>query len=1569
MKYVMKSFLLLASLLLLVHTAALASTTVEVRVGASNDDAEERANHSMYRNSTDLELIHDSDDQTVGMRFGSVTVPQNATIVNAYLEFTVDETGNTDGSLTIHGQAADNPPSFSDSSSDISGRTATSASVSWVLDTDNRWNHAGDKKQTPDLKTIVQELVYRAGWSSGQAMVFIITGSGKRVAESYDGSHSNAPLLHIEYEVGAAAPVISIDPANSLGASSYVGVSAIPGSFTLSNTGSADLNYSITDDASWLSCSTNCSGTLAAGGSVTVGVTYDNYTMAAGSYTGHFTVTDTNAINSPFEYDVLLLIQEVAAGSTCGEVPIYAQNLVDPAILVLLDVSSSMNSMMPMSDAGDNPTTPDLKTIVQEIVDRGDWASGQSMAFIISGTGERVAESYDGVSSSAPLLSVEYTDGGTPGSVEVRVAQSNDDAEESSGGDMYLDSSDLEMVYDGSNQTVGIRFQDVTIPPGAVITSASIQFTVDEPDPTVATNLTIAGEATGDALVFADAAHNISGRTATTATVAWNIADPWDTPPEKARYVIGREVISELVGDTSISWGYGTWAFTSYSGPGSGPDLDLLPDNPYGASETDLYTKIHAGVQHRTVAETEDLQSLILGTVTTGGTPFGPSLLAAREYFDGNKADEDGDTYDSSLSCQPKFLIDVTDGQGYSPHTSVDIINKYTDLLADEKISSVAVGFGIAPEEAAQIYEMAKVANARGNADDDLYALHEEDVNGDGVPFIAQNQEELTAALQSITNSIKQQIFIGSSPAPSTSVDAGTFVINATFNAATWAGDLTATPYDQETGAIMMCVDSAGNRTCDSANIYGKCPDVGSATCASTDIIVGDCLCWTASENMPATKNAWTVDGDVSASGALLPAGVAGKYVDDHTSLSDYEIGLDGDNYICRDLGDIIKSTPVIVESPHKYYGFDNYRAFKFGDASNRDDMLYVGANDGALHAFGLETGVEEWRFYPEALHQKLIDSNICADDYCHEYFVDGTPVVADVYLGTDYDVYSGTPPTITQSGWRTLLLNGLGAGGDALFALDITSGTSFVENGTDPLTATTYLWQFTDDELGLTMGKPAISHVNNSDDTVPTATFGGWAAFFGSGYDAAGGSSKEAYVFGIEAYSMDDLWDDGSGNSFNRVKLEESDRISYTGQTGDEFAVGQTVVGKDSAAQGQIVAVTDSGETGTLELDTISGAFTEGEWLQVDSNDMATVATPLHSAYSNDALSDPVVADLDFDNFGDYLYIGNMYGKMYRMTEIGKNKDPEVGVLFDIDPLNVNHNTPIRAGAAVGYDSGPETIWVYFGTGRFEEQADKFNTEQQYFVGVKDFLGSTVVDSTLSDLLERTTVAVDATFLGEVNEYRIITGQSFVYQGTGTLTAGHTMQGVQSGATGQIESIGTLNSETTITFVESTVNGTFIMGEEIFDTADASNSVTLQNYPWYVTLQHTAGLPSERVVASPLVAGGVVFFTSFIPDDDVCGGNGEAWLYALDYETGLPPKEPVFDVNGDGVFDEDDMVTHDDKSYPVAAIPIGRGIPSAPVLEGDMIFVNTTDATRPGLPVNLPTLKAALSAWKDRGI
>ena len=171
---------------------------LDYQIAATNDDAEEEVSTgNMYRNSSDLELIADgSTDQLVGLRFRNLQIPQGTLIVSAVLEFETDETNSGSTSVTIEGQDIDDAPQFGGGNSNISNRTRTSASVDW--NSIPAWNTVSERHQSPDITSIVQEIVDRGGWSAGNDMVFIITGSGERTAESYDGEPSNAPILRIE---------------------------------------------------------------------------------------------------------------------------------------------------------------------------------------------------------------------------------------------------------------------------------------------------------------------------------------------------------------------------------------------------------------------------------------------------------------------------------------------------------------------------------------------------------------------------------------------------------------------------------------------------------------------------------------------------------------------------------------------------------------------------------------------------------------------------------------------------------------------------------------------------------------------------------------------------------------------------------------------------------------------------------------------------------------------------------------------------------------------------------------------------------------------------------------------------------------------------------------------------------------------------------------------------------------------------------------------------------------------------------------------------------------------------
>ncbi len=184
---------------------------IQERVSNDNDDAEEdNSDGSMYRTSSDLELIEDgSTAQTVGVRFRNVPIANAETINNSYITFTVDEEDTEATSLTIRCQDADNGGQFSNSANDISSRTTTTSSVAW--NTIESWSGEGTIRKTPDLTSIIDSVINRAGFSAGNAIVFIFTGSGERTADSHDGNSATAPLLTIDYGSGTTTYIAVVD--------------------------------------------------------------------------------------------------------------------------------------------------------------------------------------------------------------------------------------------------------------------------------------------------------------------------------------------------------------------------------------------------------------------------------------------------------------------------------------------------------------------------------------------------------------------------------------------------------------------------------------------------------------------------------------------------------------------------------------------------------------------------------------------------------------------------------------------------------------------------------------------------------------------------------------------------------------------------------------------------------------------------------------------------------------------------------------------------------------------------------------------------------------------------------------------------------------------------------------------------------------------------------------------------------------------------------------------------------------------------------------------------------------
>ncbi len=183
-------------------------------------------------------------------------------------------------------------------------------------------------------------------------------------------------------------------------------------------------------------------------------------------------------------------------------------------------------------------------------------------------------------------------------------------------------------------------------------------------------------------------------------------------------------------------------------------------------------------------------------------------------------------------------------------------------------------------------------------------------------------------------------------------------------------------------------------------------------------------------------------------------------------------------------LGTIVNSAPFVTRGGNFGYsvlGDDEasgtYRDFLDNTKANNADMLYVGANDGMLHAFDTATGEERFAFAPDGVFERL--GEFARPNFSHRYFVDGQVRVADA-------VHDGA--------WSKVLAGATGAGARSVFALDVTDPAGF--------SADDVMWEIHGDDhsgLGHVLGNIDIVRMNNGD----------WAVVFGNGYNSDDQSSQ----------------------------------------------------------------------------------------------------------------------------------------------------------------------------------------------------------------------------------------------------------------------------------------------------------------------------------------------------------------------------------------------------------------------------------------------------------------------------
>lgn len=412
------------------------------------------------------------------------------------------------------------------------------------------------------------------------------------------------------------------------------------------------------------------------------------------------------------------------------------------------------------------------------------------------------------------------------------------------------------------------------------------------------------------------------------------------------------------------------------------------------------------------------LHAVVNGVTANTWTPLGESMETLLDYFA-----SDLPSAPIQEACQHNFVVVMTDGY---PTMDLDVSSYLVDADGDGNdpgnCTSIGAPYSNSNDCSDHLDDVAYYMYQNDLRPDlgepgesgpdgqnvvtytigfgiDASILQDTAANGDGLYFLAEDAAELAVAFDRVLQDIILRISSGAAVAVISSEQGDDDrLFRGKFMPGSWEGYLEAysLPYEQGAEPVWEAGQILGGRSSTDRDIYtalgevrfdftpGNASDLMSAMEVPDEETAADVINWARGEDVP---------------------------------------GYRGHNG--RVLGDIVHSTPVVVGAPSLFSTDEDYQSF-LAYYSSRPKMIYVGANDGMLHAFYANDGWEAWAFVPEFALPKLHD--VADSSYCHLYTCDQTPSVRDVKIG-------GT--------WRTVLVAGGGRGGSSYFAIDVTEATA----------------------------------------------------------------------------------------------------------------------------------------------------------------------------------------------------------------------------------------------------------------------------------------------------------------------------------------------------------------------------------------------------------------------------------------------------------------------------------------------------------------------------------------------
>ena len=610
------------------------------RVNSAQDDAEERIGSG--RVSLTGDVLDLGADRRVGLRFSGSDIPRGATITRAYLRFTAANDGNPQPlHLQISAEAADSGP-FQSTPYHLRERASTRVRVDWRID---RELLTGASIDTPDIATIVQEIVDDPGWNprgGEDDMVFILQSAaadnrGERNFVSRDASAVHMPKLVVEYYPGTPSPA---------------------------------------------------SRSLA-------GIRFDKVDLPRGAKVVDAYIEFRARRDFSSALDMHIAIED------SGDAAAFA------ASAHKLSQRSTLSAAVPWTGvltqrSGDAIRTPSLTDLVQSVSSRATWCGGNALSFIFDSRAAAGAAgalplwSYEGDPSRAPRLLIRYEHGSIPhGASCVRrrltraVNAASDDAED--GASRATTGADT-LAFDAA---VGLRFDDMRIPRGASIAAAYLEFTAAAAD-SGPTSMAIRAESRSNVPTYSDSAGAVRDRVYSSAATGWSIAENW----RRNGVYRSADISAQIAGIV----GRADWT----AGDALGLQLLRTGDNRRRAIAFDgnpaqaprlvvAFTDDGRGLRGRKV---RDVMKQLVGDLDhQGETPIQDTLYEAALYYAGRNADYgttrgragvNGGPFSYARVSSTKALAPDTYALNRPPGCSED--NLDAEACRTERIDAVGAG-------------------------------------------------------------------------------------------------------------------------------------------------------------------------------------------------------------------------------------------------------------------------------------------------------------------------------------------------------------------------------------------------------------------------------------------------------------------------------------------------------------------------------------------------------------------------------------------------------------------------------------------------------------------------------------------------------------------------------------------------------------------------------------------------------------------------------------------------------------------------------------------------------------